>query len=380
MVNDDCIKAAGSIKAEESIMYQIKLSNAPWKVMKKKKHYELAWIAMENKLALEVKEKKKLRSSIQWKSKKEQALKVKISIYKRIESLIACDDGNIGRLFSNYIKNNRSANWLLKHCEMYVNGCYCPKSYTHDNFYRAALALILGGPALLDIMYSSGALMSTQSARHKLKELNNRNSHICIDELNENNLKQRLNEILLYCNNGVNIGHYKADEIYINPKLEVMENGDGDIIMVGICCEHRGNINCKIKEKKDIDLIKEEIMNEEVHPSTLVNVIQVSIQNNGSVKHNIVAIMNHCGKKSSFHKYWIGLLAKVRPDLSSLPPEIRPHRHFYLVSFTSDGCTQWMKAKKELLGESQCNINIPINFLPKKALNDLFVFLLLYIY
>ena len=144
---------------------------------------------------------------------------------------------------------------------------------------------------------------------------------------------------------------------------------------MGFCCEHRKEITGFIKGWKGIDFIRDGIKAKELHPAIYINVIQLQTQYKGKVSNHIIAVFGHCGKKcTSYHTKWLKLLATTSSTLSLQSTSfsvLRPR--FMICTFSSDGCSEWDKAQKQLLAESDQMVDVELEYVPKKVVSKNFL-------
>eukprot|EP01083_Nonionella_stella_P038492 104753_1 len=301
-----------------------------------------------------------LRSKVQGRDRKLHNNMVKISFYQRIATAVAsADSSGAARIVKSYIDGGKSQQWVLQKLDLYINGLYSPKGYLDDNFFRAAIVWIMGGGKLANILFKSGILMCTKTTKARLKQWQSQN--VINDEITKDKVLARYKEIHGSMGNPDNAFiHVKADEIYISSKLEVDTKTHR---VVGLCCEHNDTLRRiqHIHTEQDADIVIDYVKDKdtECHLSTMVNVVQVHVVTEHKTCVFLVAALGHCGLKAhAYHKKWIQIMSIV-----TIP-------QFILLSLTSDGCSQWRRAKRALLGESQSAIDTGLAMVPTKVVGQ----------
>ena len=359
--NKSCAKFVNDVKLNQIIKTGYLHSNTA-------RNCDMNFNAVQQKLTEMNSKMCRLRTKLQRKDAIIHNNLIRINIQQRILTAIATgNSGCVKRIAQAYQKNGKSPQWLINQFQLFVNGQYAPAGYNDDDTYRSALCLLFGGTKFLEIMYRSGICMSKRSTVTRMNELseNSRGIITRVDDLNTEKITERLQVILSTCSGSQPmLAHYSADEVYVSKKLESEFDKQTESNRVyGLCSEHWNSLDHIdfVKNQRDADAVISSIMNQSIHLTQLVNVIQVKIhfQQKANNKTAVLAALPHCGRSNLvYQKRWIKNLADI--DVPGL----------FDLTLSTDGATQVKSAKKALLRESSMVIEISaeMKFLPTKVI------------
>eukprot|EP01084_Bolivina_argentea_P120694 213981_1 len=362
-INDRCCKFTNNTFLNDLINDSIYSGNI------RQKNCKMNYQALQKKLEERAKLINTLRAQIQTRDRQILNSTVRIEIYKRINTSLALDNGaSMVRLWRSYIKSGKSEKFLFSKITLFLNGQYSPKSYNHDDYYRAALVLLMGNALLLNTLFNSGLFMCSKTTYNKLKDEFRMSNQIIIDieNLTGEIVGKLIHDIMKI--QGIDkcdvIITYKEDEMYINEKLECKYNAETKQNEVwGTCNNHRNDSHVRIiVDQADADTVMRQLNDKDSgwHLCSMINLIQVGIQSIHGEKNGnfIIAALPHCNfKNHKYTKLWMKCLANVKIDDQIL-----------VSTNSTDGCSEWRLCKQQLMSESTTKVNVGLHMVPQRVI------------